>query len=239
MRHGRPAPRRAGPRRLARRLVLGRAAGRPRRSGRPVDRRRPARTRCVDAPFTDLAGDAAHVADGAGTAGSPGGAGRALLRRGGGRRGGARATSAAVGVRRRVLPGRRARAWAHQTDVEYPPLPIGGAIQPGDEGLLLIDPTKAVECFYAECPPAAADAAVARLCPQPGPPSPKPRPKPRGGPCRSTYVLCSRDRRVHPLHQAAMAERCRRGRDPGHRPLPVHLRHGRAWSDVLEGVARA
>jgi pimeloyl-ACP methyl ester carboxylesterase len=125
---------------------------------------------------------------------------------------------------------------SHQTDVEYPAIALSGALfREGD--LLTVDPAKARECFYAECPPAAADAAIARLCPQPVATFTQPAQAVPWRTIPSTYIVCSRDQAVHPLHQQAMAERC------GH-VVTLETDHSPfasdpdAVADVLEGIVR-
>ena len=125
---------------------------------------------------------------------------------------------------------------AHQTDVEYPPVPLSGAVD-RDGDFLTVDPAKARECLYSECPPAAADAATARLGPQPVVTLTQPA---QAAPWRtipSTYVVCSRDQAVHPLHQQAMARRCGHvvTLDTDHSPF---VSDPDAVADVLEGIVR-
>jgi pimeloyl-ACP methyl ester carboxylesterase len=125
---------------------------------------------------------------------------------------------------------------SHQTDVEYPPVPLSGAVcRDGD--VLTIEPAKARECFYTECPPAAADAAVARLCPQPVATFTQPAQAAPWRTITSTYIVCSRDQAVHPLHQQAMAERCGQivTLDTDHSPF---VSDPDAVADVLEGIVR-
>jgi pimeloyl-ACP methyl ester carboxylesterase len=85
---------------------------------------------------------------------------------------------------------------------------LGSAMIQGPEGLLLLDTDKAVDALYNECPKKMAKAAIARLSPQPavtfGQPS-------TGAPWKltpSTYVVCEKDNAVHAEHQRLMAKRC-------------------------------
>ncbi len=85
---------------------------------------------------------------------------------------------------------------------------LSNAIIPSDDGTSVIDPLQAVASFYAECPPAVAAAAIARLSPQPmatfgNAVSGSPR-----STIASTYVRCLRDASIHITHQDAMAARC-------------------------------
>lgn len=88
------------------------------------------------------------------------------------------------------------------------PVDLGAAMIPVDGGLSILDPTKAAPALYGDCSAAAVSAALERLCPQPlatmlqavG-----------GAPWRtisSTYVVCTRDRSVHPGLQEHMGARC-------------------------------
>ena len=91
------------------------------------------------------------------------------------------------------------------------------------EGLLTIDPAQATASFYAECPSPAAEAAIARLGPQPVATFVQPATVAAWHDRPSTYVLCSRDKAIHPLHQAAMSERCGEVVTAGRRPLTLHV----------------
>jgi len=186
-------------------------------------------------PFTDLAGDAAHVADVVARAGRPvvlvghsyGGAviGEA------GARGDVRAL---VFVAAFCLG--EGESVAHQTEVVYPPTPIGTAVV-RTEGLMTIDPAQATISFYAQCPTPAAEAAIARMCPQPVATFVQRASVAAWHDRPSTYVLCSRDNAIHPLHQAAMAERCGEiiTLDTDHSPF---MSATTAVADVIERVAR-
>ncbi len=57
-------------------------------------------------------------------------------------------------------------------------------------------------------PASAAEAAIARLGPQPVATFVEPTTVAAWNDRPSTYVLCSRDNAIDPLHQATMAERC-------------------------------
>jgi pimeloyl-ACP methyl ester carboxylesterase len=87
-------------------------------------------------------------------------------------------------------------------------VPLGLAIVPHDDGTSHIDPAKAAEAFYGECPAAVAEAAIARLSLQPmvtmtaavtG--------SPRDA-IASTYVRCTKDQSIALVHQDLMAARC-------------------------------
>ena len=187
-------------------------------------------------PFTDLAGDAAHVADVVARAGRPvvlvgHSYGGAVI----GEAGGQGDVRALVFVAAFCLDS--GESVARQTDVSYPPT-LAAAATVRAEGLLTIDPAQATASFYAECPSPIAEAAVARLGPQPVATFVQPATVAAWHDRPSTYVLCSRDNAIHPLHQAAMAERCGEvvTLDTDHSPYTSATT---AVVDVIERVARA
>jgi pimeloyl-ACP methyl ester carboxylesterase len=104
-----------------------------------------------------------------------------------------------------------------------------------DDGTFTIDPSGAVAAFYAECPPPAARAAVARLDRQPMATFTQPV---RGASTTlpSTYVFCGRDEAIHPNHQAFLAARCgsRVDLDTDHSPM---ISTADAVADILAGLA--
>jgi pimeloyl-ACP methyl ester carboxylesterase len=187
-------------------------------------------------PFTDLAGDAAHVADVVARAGRPvvlvgHSYGGAVI----GEAGGPGDVRALVFVAAFCLDS--GESVARQTDVSYPPT-LAAAATVRAEGLLTIDPAQATASFYAECPSPAAEAAVARLGPQPVATFVQPATVAAWHDRPSTYVLCSRDNAIHPLHQAAMSERCGEvvTLDADHSPFTSATT---AVVDVIERVTRA
>jgi pimeloyl-ACP methyl ester carboxylesterase len=187
-------------------------------------------------PFTDLAGDAAHVADVVARAGRPvvlvgHSYGGAVI----GEAGGQGDVRALVFVAAFCLDS--GESVARQTDVSYPPT-LAAAATVRAEGLLSIDPAQATASFYAECPSPAAEAAVARLGPQPVATFVQPATVAAWHDRPSTYVLCSRDNAIHPLHQAAMSERCGEvvTLDADHSPFTSATT---AVVDVIERVTRA
>ena len=188
-------------------------------------------------PFGDLAGDAAHVADVVTRLDRP----VVLV---GHSYGGAviGEVTARPAVRHLVYVAgfclAEGETVLRQTDVEYPANALSGAVRSDGEGLLLIDPTKATEAFYTHCPRLAAEAAIARLCPQPRAAFTQPASVAAWREIGTTYVLCTRDEVVHPLHQAAMAERCDTVAtlDTDHSPF---LSAPDDLADLLEGVVRA
>ena len=97
---------------------------------------------------------------------------------------------------------------------------LQSCMQRNDEGTLSIDPLGATDAFYGECPPLAAQAAIARLGPQPVSTFTQPV-RHANTTVPSTYVFCSRDEAIHPNHQAVLAQRCgaRVDLDTDHSPM--------------------
>jgi pimeloyl-ACP methyl ester carboxylesterase len=117
------------------------------------------------------------------------------------------------------------------------PVDLGAAMIPIDGGLSSLDPDKAAPALYGDCDELAVSAALERLCPQPiatmvqavG-----------GSPWRtapSTYVVCTRDRSVHPGHQEYMATRCTNvvRLETDHSPF---MSMTTETADILEGALR-
>ena len=117
------------------------------------------------------------------------------------------------------------------------PVDLGAAMIPMDGGLSVLDPSKAAPALYGDCDERAVSAALERLCPQPLATMLQPA---SGAPWRtvpSTYVVCTRDRSVHPGHQEYMAGRCTNvvRLDTDHSPF---LSMTVETADVLAAVAR-
>lgn len=88
---------------------------------------------------------------------------------------------------------------------------LSGAIRPAErEGFTTVDPSLAVDAFYAECSADVARSAIARLVPQPGAGFAQTVNAAPWKSIPSTYVVCSRDQAIHPEHQLVMAARCAR-----------------------------
>jgi len=85
---------------------------------------------------------------------------------------------------------------------------LGAAIRMRDDGTSVLDPALAGPALYGSCSPAASLAAIERLTPQPMASMAAELEASALGRLRSTYVVCSEDRAVHPVHQRIMAERC-------------------------------
>ena len=117
-------------------------------------------------------------------------------------------------------------------------VPLSAAMLPQEDGTSLIDPAGAVAAFYAECPPAVADAAIRRLSPQPFATFTQPT---TGAPWRtiaSTYVRCTKDQAIHIDHQTLMASRCGdvRTLETDHSPFASAVE---GTADIVESVVRA
>lgn len=99
---------------------------------------------------------------------------------------------------------------------------LAAAMIPTNDGsATTLDPAAAAAALYGECSAEVIRAALARLGPQSTASMTEPI---DGAPRRSagsSYILCQRDRAVHPDHQAALATRCSRrfDLDTGHSPF--------------------
>jgi len=85
---------------------------------------------------------------------------------------------------------------------------LGSAIQVRDDGSSVLDPSLARSALYGSCGEDAINAAISRLTPQPMATMIQPLSHSALGHIRSTYVICSQDQAVHPVHQEIMAQRC-------------------------------
>lgn len=92
----------------------------------------------------------------------------------------------------------------------FPPeeVELAAAMVPHADGTTVLDPVLGPPALYGDCPPEVIAAAVARWSPQPHVAMNQPVTGSPLGRIPSTYVVCTRDRAVHPNHQAAMAARC-------------------------------
>ena len=117
------------------------------------------------------------------------------------------------------------------------PVDLGDAMIPVDGGLTVLDPTKAAPALYGDCDARAVAASLERLCPQPLATMIQPVTDAAWRHIPGTYVVCTRDRSVHPGNQEYMAARCgnivRLATD--HSPF---LSMTNETADVLEGVLR-
>ena len=114
---------------------------------------------------------------------------------------------------------------------------LGAAITPTDDGNLVIMPELAKDAFYGCCTDAVADAAIARLSPQPN----KNFFQEVLGACQSqipsTYVMCLRDNAVHPQLQKVLSANCDSVivLDTDHSPFVSMVSR---TADILESLAR-
>lgn len=122
---------------------------------------------------------------------------------------------------------------------ELPPVTGPGArlFQRLDDGLVGADPERATPTFYNRCDPAAAVAAVARLCPQRSSTLKQPLDHAAWKTVPSTFVRCLDDNAVPLGSQDILAKRCTEvvTLDADHSPF-VHA--VAELADVLEPLAR-
>lgn len=114
---------------------------------------------------------------------------------------------------------------------------LGAAIRMRDDGTSLLDAIAARSALYGSCDDRSIDAAIARLSPQPMATMAQPVAVSGLGIVPSLYVVCSRDRAVHPVHQEIMAMRCSRTimLDTDHSPF---LSMVPETADIVENEAR-
>jgi pimeloyl-ACP methyl ester carboxylesterase len=94
-----------------------------------------------------------------------------------------------------------------------PPAPLNDAVVFGEDGTCTVDPARAADLFYADCPPEAQAAAVARLRPQAVASLTDPSVGAVWRRVPSTYGRALQDRAVHPDTQKALADRVGTGQD--------------------------
>jgi pimeloyl-ACP methyl ester carboxylesterase len=117
------------------------------------------------------------------------------------------------------------------------PVALDAAVLGGDDGTSRLDPGMAPAALYGMCPPAAVDAAVARLGPQPVASFQQPVAGSPRATIASTYVKCRADQAIHIDLQEELAARCDHvvTFESDHSPfigMPV------AVADVLEPLTR-
>lgn len=120
--------------------------------------------------------------------------------------------------------------------VQPAPIALAGGMVDGGDGTSTIDPSVAVTAFYADCPPAAADAAIARLGRQTGVSMGQPATRSPRDTIASTFVRCTADEAIHLLHQDLMAARCGSvvSLDTDHSPF---LGRPSEVADIIEPIA--
>lgn len=115
---------------------------------------------------------------------------------------------------------------------------LAQAMVPTDDGTATtLDPVTAPPALYGECSPHSIAAATPRLSPQPMATMTETVDGSPRDQIESTYVVCARDRAVHPDHQAVMADRCthRRDLDTDHSPFMSAIGD---TAEIIEGLAR-
>lgn len=114
---------------------------------------------------------------------------------------------------------------------------LGAAIRMRDDGTSVLDPVLAGPALYGSCSPAISMAAIERLTPQPMATMAAELTASALGRLHSTYVVCSEDRAVHPVHQRIMAERCTDSvtLETDHSPFVSMVAE---TADILENCAR-
>ena len=85
---------------------------------------------------------------------------------------------------------------------------LADAIRPAEDGTSTLDPELIGPLFYPTLGEAEREALTARHSPQPNAAMTQAVAGSPRASTRSTYVLCQRDRTVHPEHQRIMAARC-------------------------------
>lgn len=85
---------------------------------------------------------------------------------------------------------------------------LGAAMRMRDDGTSVLDPDLATAALYGSCSPEVIAAALPRLSPQPMATMVQPVTGAPRDATPSTYVVCTLDRSVHPVHQQIMAARC-------------------------------
>jgi pimeloyl-ACP methyl ester carboxylesterase len=119
---------------------------------------------------------------------------------------------------------------------EFPAAPINSEVELSADGNFVVRPETAVECFYNECDRNEAAVAARRLRPTAAACVAVPTGAEPWTSIPSTYVLCERDRAIHPDFQRWMSTRAAEvvTLDTDHSPfmsLPDRL------ADLLDGIA--
>jgi len=114
---------------------------------------------------------------------------------------------------------------------------LGAAITPTDDGNLVITPELAKDAFYGCCTDEVADAAIARLSPQPNKNFFQEVIGVRRSQIPSIYVMCLRDNAVHPELQKVLSANCDSVivLDTDHSPFVSMVSR---TADILESLAR-
>jgi pimeloyl-ACP methyl ester carboxylesterase len=119
---------------------------------------------------------------------------------------------------------------------EFPAAPINEKVELTADGELVVSPTTAVECFYNECDRGEAADAARRLRPTAAACLAVPTGAEPWKSIPSTYVLCQRDRAIHPDFQRWMSTRAGEvvTLDTDHSPF---MSLPEQFVDLLDGIA--
>jgi pimeloyl-ACP methyl ester carboxylesterase len=119
---------------------------------------------------------------------------------------------------------------------EFPAAPINEEVELTADGELVVSPTTAVECFYNECDRGEAADAARRLRPTAAACLAVPTGAEPWKSIPSTYVLCQRDRAIHPDFQRWMSTRAGEvvTLDTDHSPF---MSLPEQFVDLLDGIA--
>jgi pimeloyl-ACP methyl ester carboxylesterase len=119
---------------------------------------------------------------------------------------------------------------------EFPAAPINAEVELTAEGNFVFPPEAAVRCFYNECDRGEAEEAARRLRPTAAACVTVPTGAEPWRSIPSTYVLCRRDRAIHPDFQRWMSTRAREvvTLDTDHSPF---MSSPEQFVDLLDGIA--
>lgn len=120
---------------------------------------------------------------------------------------------------------------------EFPAAPITDEVELTADGNFVVPPETAVGCFYNECDSGEAAEAARRLRPTAVACLDVPTGAEPWRSVPSTYVLCLRDRAIHPEFQRWMSTRASEvvALDTDHSPF---LSQPERFADLLDGIAR-
>jgi pimeloyl-ACP methyl ester carboxylesterase len=120
---------------------------------------------------------------------------------------------------------------------QFPPTPLMEQLDFTPDGFMVFSPETAIDCFYQETPPEVAQAASLRMRPTGAAGTAA---SPSADPWRTvptTYIVCERDRALHPDMQRVMAKKAGRVEsiDTDHSPF---VSRPEEFLAVLERVAK-
>jgi pimeloyl-ACP methyl ester carboxylesterase len=119
---------------------------------------------------------------------------------------------------------------------EFPAAPITDEVELTPDGNFVVPAEAAIRCFYNECDRAEAEDAARRLRPTATACLARPTGAEPWKSIPSTYVLCVRDRAIHPEFQRWMSTRAEEvvTLDTDHSPF---MSSPEAFADLLDGIA--